>query len=255
MDPLVNEARQQWSRWVEDSRSVSELMPRLLEEHARLRAAASAAEVECARLRQELAAARAEVDALMRDRTEVADLIKNGLSRLTNEPLRRLLESPEASVRTRRPADNVRVLLVDDEPNFTSFVAEYLGDKGFDVLVASTGEEALAGVAHFNPHIVLLDLMMPGIGGMEALRRIKRERPEMRVVVVTALEDLDTARRALAAGAANYLIKPFTLDYLDSALALHLPGEDTATPAGPLDGAMEPALGDAVVAGAGDLER
>jgi DNA-binding NtrC family response regulator len=67
---------------------------------------------------------------------------------------------------------------------------------------------------------------MPGIGGMEALRRIKGQRPDMCVIVVTGLEDLDTARRALASGAANYLIKPFTLDYLDSALALHLPSEE-----------------------------
>ena len=196
----MDETRQRLSQWLDEGRALSELVPPLFDDHARLRASAEAAEVECARLRQEVAVLRAEVAALMHDRNEVADLIASGDRR-------------------------VRVLLVDDEPNFTGFVAEYLGDKGFDILVASTGEEALAGVTHFQPHIVLLDMMMPGIGGLEALRRIKTLRPDMCVIVVTGLEDLETARSALAAGAANYLVKPFTLDYLDSALALHMPAE------------------------------
>ncbi|HEX9186038.1 MAG TPA: response regulator [Vicinamibacteria bacterium] len=221
-----DEARQRLARWAEEGRAVSDLVPLVFEEQTRLRAAAEAAEVECVRLRQELTALRAELEALRRDRSEVADLIANSLSRLSGEALRRLRERPPAESGTSVEYRRARVLLVDDEPNFTGFVAEYLGDKGFDVLVASTGEEALAGVSQFRPHIVLLDMMMPGIGGMEALRRIKGQRPDMCVIVVTGLEDLDTARRALAAGAANYLIKPFTLDYLDSALALHLPGEE-----------------------------
>jgi CheY-like chemotaxis protein len=221
----MDETRQRLSQWLDEGRALSELVPPLFDDHARLRASAEAAEVECARLRQEVAALRAEVTALMHDRNEVADLIASGLSRLTNGVVKRLAgdpAEPDALVGADR---RVRVLLVDDEPNFTGFVAEYLGDKGFDVLVASTGEEALAGVSHFRPHIVLLDMMMPGIGGLEALRRIKSLRPDMCVIVVTGLEDLETARSALASGAANYLVKPFTLDYLDSALALHMPAE------------------------------
>lgn len=222
----MDEARQRLVRWAEESRAVAELVPLVFDDQTRLRAAADAAGVECARLRQELTALRAEVEALRRDRSDVADLIANSLSRLSGEALRRLRERPAGEATGPVEYRRARVLLVDDEPHFTGFVAEYLGDKGFDVLVAATGEEALAGISQFRPHIVLLDMMMPGIGGMEALRRIKGQRPDMCVIVVTGLEDLDTARRALASGAANYLIKPFTLDYLDSALALHLPGEE-----------------------------
>ncbi len=221
----TDETRQRVSRWLDESRTLAELVPLLFDDLARQRAAAEAAEVECARLRQEVAALRAEVAALVHDRSEVADLIASGLSRLTNGVVKRLGGDPAVPGVAGSPDRRVRVLLVDDEPNFTGFVAEYLGDKGFDVLVASTGEEALAGVSQFQPHIVLLDMMMPGIGGLEALRRIKALRPDMCVIVVTGLEDLETARSALAAGAANYLVKPFTLDYLDSALALHMPAE------------------------------
>ena len=222
----MDEARQRLSRWADEGRTIAELVPLLLEEQNRLRAAAEAGDVECARLRQELITLRAEVEALRRDRSEVADLIANSLSRLSGEALQRLRERPRNEAGGAVEYRRARVLLCDDEPHFTGFVAEYLGDKGFDVLVASTGEEALAGITQFRPHIVLMDMMMPGIGGMEALRRIKGQRPDMCVIVVTGLEDLDTARRALASGAANYLIKPFTLDYLDSALALHLPSDE-----------------------------
>ena len=78
-------------------------------------------------------------------------------------------------------------------------------------------------VAEFDPHIVLLDLTMAGMGGLEALREIKTIAPRTCVIMVTALDDLDTARGALAQGAADYLTKPFPFRYLDAVLAVHLP--------------------------------
>jgi DNA-binding response OmpR family regulator len=65
---------------------------------------------------------------------------------------------------------------------------------------------------------------------METLRRLRAGYPESRVIMVTAIEDLDTARKALAAGAVDYLTKPFTLDYLDSVLAVHAPQPDDRGP-------------------------
>jgi DNA-binding response OmpR family regulator len=121
-----------------------------------------------------------------------------------------------------------RVLLVDDEPQFREMLAEYLGGKEFEVLEAGTGEEALARLATIRPQLVLLDLMMDGIGGLETLRRIKALRPETCVIMVTAVEDLDTARSALSAGAADYVTKPFTFQFLDSVLDIHLPVDELA---------------------------
>jgi len=104
-------------------------------------------------------------------------------------------------------------------------LAEYLAGESFEVLEAGSGEEALPEVSTWQPDLVLLDLMMAGIGGLEALRRIKALRPETCVIMVTAVDDLDVARSALAAGAADYVTKPFTFQYLDAVLDIHVPAE------------------------------
>jgi DNA-binding response OmpR family regulator len=83
--------------------------------------------------------------------------------------------------------------------------------------------------------VVLLDMMMAGIGGMESLRRIKAARAETSVVMITAIDDRDVARKALAAGASDYLTKPLSLDLLDSALALHVTGPRPAAPSAPVE--------------------
>ena len=75
--------------------------------------------------------------------------------------------------------------------------------------------------------------MMAGIGGLEALRRIKLLYPHICVIMVTAVEDLDTARRALADGAADYVTKPFSFKYLDSVLEVHLPLDHLDPQSGP----------------------
>jgi DNA-binding response OmpR family regulator len=140
----------------------------------------------------------------------------------------------------RRGQARARILLVDDEPQFREMLAEYLGGKGFEVFEAQSGEEALVQAPISRPQIVLLDLMMAGIGGIDALRGIKAILPDTCVIMVTAVEDLDTARGALAAGAADYVSKPFTFQYLDSVLDIHMPTDDraekTPSPARPLDG-------------------
>lgn len=115
-----------------------------------------------------------------------------------------------------------RVLVVDDEIEFRKVLAEYLEDRGFDVIEAQDGEEALDRVPDFRPHIVLMDVMMAGMGGVEALRRIKTTAPETCVIMVTAVEDIDSARAALALGASDYVTKPFSFQYLDSVLEVHM---------------------------------
>jgi DNA-binding response OmpR family regulator len=95
-------------------------------------------------------------------------------------------------------------------------------DKGYEVLEAADGEEALARLPEYQPHIVLLDLMMQGIGGMETLRRLKAMQPEVCVIMVTAIEEIESAQTALGLGASDYVTKPFSLQYLDSVLEVHL---------------------------------
>ena len=121
----------------------------------------------------------------------------------------------------KRPV-RARVLVVDDELEFRKVLAEYLEDRGFDVIEAQAGEEALDRIPDFHPHIVLMDVMMAGVGGIEALRRIKVSAPETCVIMVTAVEDIDSARGALALGASDYVTKPFSFQYLDSVLEVHM---------------------------------
>jgi CheY-like chemotaxis protein len=121
----------------------------------------------------------------------------------------------------KRPV-RARVLVVDDELEFRKVLAEYLEDRGFDVIEAQDGEEALLRVPDFHPHIVLMDVMMAGMGGVEALKLIKTAAPETCVIMVTAVEDIDSARGALALGASDYVTKPFSFQYLDSVLEVHM---------------------------------
>jgi DNA-binding response OmpR family regulator len=133
------------------------------------------------------------------------------------------LELAAESVRPRRRQARARVLVVDDEDEWREVLAEYLAGKDFEVREAASGEQAVAQVVDFRPHIVLLDLMMAGIGGLEALKEIKALVPDTCVIMVTAVEDLDTARWALARGAADYVTKPFPFQYLDSVIEVHMP--------------------------------
>jgi CheY-like chemotaxis protein len=126
---------------------------------------------------------------------------------------------------TERP---LRVMIVDDERRFREVLVEYLTARGIATMAVPRGEDAIEAAPGFRPHLVLLDLLMPGMGGMETLRRLQADCPSARVIMVTAIEDLNTARKALSAGAVDYLTKPFPLDYLDSVLAVHAPAGEPA---------------------------
>ncbi len=137
-------------------------------------------------------------------------------------PPRKVPAAAEAPAAKTAPSGRRRVLVVDDEPEFRSILSEYLERKGFEVVQAGGGEEALRRLPQFRPHVVLLDIMMPGLSGVETLRRVKDLARETPVVMVSAIEDEETARQTLALGAADYVTKPVDFPYLDSVLETHL---------------------------------
>jgi len=105
-----------------------------------------------------------------------------------------------------------RVLVVDDHPLFRQGLAGLLRELPAIELMgeAATGEEALRLVESDEPDVVLMDLHMPGIGGIEATRRLTAEHPTVAVLVLTMLDDDDSLRSAIAAGARGYLLKEAT---------------------------------------------
>lgn len=100
------------------------------------------------------------------------------------------------------------ILVVDDEVNIRGALVTLLEKKGHRVRGAGTGEEALEELEAAPADLVMTDLKMPGIGGMEFLRRLKAKWPETEVVVMTAYGSIDTAVEAMRYGAYDYLTKP-----------------------------------------------
>jgi DNA-binding response OmpR family regulator len=101
-------------------------------------------------------------------------------------------------------------LIVDDDETVGDVVAAYLERAGIAVLRAADGIDALTLVATARPDIVVLDVMLPGIDGLEVCRRLRRSTPELPIVMLTALGEEDDRIRGLEVGADDYLAKPFS---------------------------------------------
>jgi len=111
-----------------------------------------------------------------------------------------------------------RVLVVDDEPAARELLQGFLEAKGYAVLTASDGEEALQKVKEERPHLILLDVCMPKITGLEVLKRLREIDKEVGVIMVTAVNEEETGRQALQMGAFDYITKPLDLKYLERSL-------------------------------------
>jgi two-component system copper resistance phosphate regulon response regulator CusR len=108
----------------------------------------------------------------------------------------------------------MRILVVEDEPRILAFVARGLEAEGFAVDAAGDGADALECARRHRPDFVVLDLLLPRVDGLTVLRELKRERPDLPVLVLSARSDLPTKLRGFELGASDYLAKPFALDEL-----------------------------------------
>ncbi len=111
-----------------------------------------------------------------------------------------------------------RILVIEDDSLVSRTISTHLKKKGYEVALAETGEEGLEQYRNFQPDLVLLDIKLPDINGLEVLRRIKLEDKTAAVVVMTAFDDMKTTVEAIKSGAFEYLVKP--LDYLELDLTL-----------------------------------
>jgi len=103
-----------------------------------------------------------------------------------------------------------RILIVDDDQNICLTLSLALDELGYEIETAPSGEDALAAIEKGNFGIVLLDIWMPGIDGMEVLRRIKVMAPQIRVIMMTAHGGIESAVAAMKLGAVDFIQKPFT---------------------------------------------
>jgi DNA-binding response OmpR family regulator len=106
------------------------------------------------------------------------------------------------------------IMIVDDDQDLRESMAEVLDKAGFSVTQASRGEEALEHLARKKFDLVLLDLVMPGLGGLELLDRIKDKAPRLPVIMITAFASVENAVAAMRQGASDYVTKPFRIDGL-----------------------------------------
>jgi DNA-binding response OmpR family regulator len=103
-----------------------------------------------------------------------------------------------------------RILIVDDDPSICLTLSLALGESGYEVEAVQNGESAFATIEHRKFAMVLLDLWMPGMDGLEVLRRIKIIAPQIRVIMMTAHGGIESAVEAMKLGAVDFIQKPFT---------------------------------------------
>lgn len=107
-----------------------------------------------------------------------------------------------------------RVLVADDDEGVTSVVARTLKREGYDVRTAPDGDEALRSVREWRPDAIVLDVLMPGTDGLAVCRRIRSERPDLGILMLTAKDGASDQIVGLDAGADDYLVKPVSLEVL-----------------------------------------
>jgi DNA-binding NarL/FixJ family response regulator len=116
------------------------------------------------------------------------------------------------------------VLVVDDAPENLSLLTDTLDEAGYTVLIAIDGETALDLVDQVTPDLILMDAMMPGIGGFETCRRLKRDKllSDLPVIFMTGLSETEHVLEGLASGGVDYVTKPIELDQLLARIRVHL---------------------------------
>ncbi|MBF0231070.1 MAG: response regulator [Desulfamplus sp.] len=106
----------------------------------------------------------------------------------------------------------MRIMLVDDEERFLQTTQKMLIKQGYDAITATSGEESLLKLEQELVHVIILDVKMPGMGGIEALKQIKQKYPMIEVIMLTGHGTAESAVEGLKSGATDYLTKPANIE-------------------------------------------
>jgi len=117
-----------------------------------------------------------------------------------------------AATTTRADGTPVRVLVVDDEPSLAELLSSVLRYEGWDVETAGNGTEAVRTAREFRPDAVVLDIMLPDFNGLEVMRRLRAEVPQICVLFLTARDAVEDRVAGITAGGDDYVTKPFSLE-------------------------------------------
>ncbi|HPN73937.1 MAG TPA: response regulator [Candidatus Marinimicrobia bacterium] len=115
-----------------------------------------------------------------------------------------------------------KILIVDDEQNVCEFLGEFLQDKGYLVIKARSGSKALRYLEKNNPDLVLLDILMPGMSGLEVLKRIRKLYPDLPVIILTGVKDKRVVDDIINVGPVDFIPKPIDLDVLEKCISSNL---------------------------------
>lgn len=111
-----------------------------------------------------------------------------------------------------------KILIIDDEVDVGEFVKDFLQDQGYETFLTQSASEGIRLVSQENPKVVLLDVLMPEMSGLECLKGIMQAAPETIVVMVSGVQDEQIAKEAIQQGAYDYVSKPFDFNYLENTI-------------------------------------
>ena len=128
--------------------------------------------------------------------------------------------------------DNPIVLFVDDEIEYVETLIKRMNKRGVKASMVSSGEAALAWIKQHAVEVIVLDVKMPGMDGIQTLREIKKIKPQVEVIILTGHANLESANEGMALGAFDYIMKPFDIDELfykiqDACLMKRIQGDET----------------------------
>lgn len=131
------------------------------------------------------------------------------------------------------PPDKHTILVVDDDPEIVRLLSKILLNEGYKVVDAQNGQEALRKIEKGGIDMVILDLIMPEVGGIETLKGIASVAPKLAVIVLTGHGNLQTAREAMMLGAYEYITKPFDADFVKTVIKKALENGPASTMTAP----------------------
>lgn len=125
-----------------------------------------------------------------------------------------------------REREMERILVVDDELGVRQLLKKFLEHKGYMVAIAASGLEAIAAVEEHHPDLILLDIMLPGLNGLETLQRIREIDRTVEIIIVTGFSGGEMAKEAMRQVASDCVTKPIDLGYLELSILARLAQKD-----------------------------